>query len=328
MRQPPAQLDRRNAGRETAGGRTRGHSEDQLATTVTVVDARQVEPTKRAAQCLRRARDHAAVGPVVVARRREWRERHVPCFIRAECLSPAIGAAAATEARDMWCGIAVGRLRARATPGPAARLAGCRDAAADPVAFAWVEPGRATQYVAVGQPGLREVYRVVSGPSGAHHDDLRYRSREGSRASFRITEHDGERPALARVHPRGSRGWLSLTTRERDGERRAFARRRGDCERSAVSVDDRARQREPEPGSARGWIEPDAELEDAVELVRRDPGPSSRTPISDGAREPRPVSTRGRPRDRARRRVSNEIVERLPKADRIGVDRPVAHRPP
>ena len=167
-----------------------GIAEDQLATTVTVVDARQVEPTKRAAQCLRRARDHAAVGPVV-ARVGVNGESVTFRASSGQSLVACDRAAAATEARDMWCGIAVGRLEHGQLRDPRLDVAGCRDAADDPVAFAWVDPGRAAQYVTVGQPGFTEVYRVVSGlpvrittTSGI--------DREGSRASFRITEHDGE----------------------------------------------------------------------------------------------------------------------------------------
>ena len=101
------------------------------------------------------------------------------------------GAATASEGRHVWCGLAVGRLEHRRLRDPRLDLAGCRYAAADPVAFAWVEPGRATRYVAVSQPGFSEVYRVAAGlpvrittTSGV--------DQERSRTSFRITEHDGE----------------------------------------------------------------------------------------------------------------------------------------
>jgi hypothetical protein len=100
-------------------------------------------------------------------------------------------AAAVSEGRDVWCGIAAGRLEHGRLQDPRLDLAGCRNAAADPVAFAWVEPGRAAHYVTVAQPGFTEVYRVASGvpvrvttTSGI--------DQEGSRASFRITEHDGD----------------------------------------------------------------------------------------------------------------------------------------
>ena len=99
-------------------------------------------------------------------------------------------AAAVGEGRDVWCGIAVGRLERGRLQDPRLDLAGCRTAAADPVAFAWVEPGRATRYVTVDQPGFTEVYRVASGlpvrvTTTADID-------QKARASFRITEHDGD----------------------------------------------------------------------------------------------------------------------------------------
>lgn len=187
---PPGQLIDGTPAERPSAVMLEGTAEDQLATTVTVVDARQVEPTKRAAQCLRRARDHAAVGPVV-ARVGVNGESVTFRASSGQSLVACDRAAAATEARDMWCGIAVGRLEHGQLRDPRLDVAGCRDAADDPVAFAWVEPGRAARYVTVGQPGFTEVYRVVSGlpvrittTSGI--------DREGSRASFRITEHDGE----------------------------------------------------------------------------------------------------------------------------------------
>ena len=189
-KKPPAQLIDGTPAERPSAVTLEGIAEDQLATTVTVFDARQVEPMKRAAQCLRRARDHAAVGPVV-ARVGVNGESVTFRASSGQSLVACDRAAAATEARDMWCGIAVGRLEHGQLRDPRLDLAGCRDAAADPVAFAWVEPGRTAHYVTVGQPGFTEVYRVVSGlpvrittTSGI--------DREGSRASFRITEHDGE----------------------------------------------------------------------------------------------------------------------------------------
>jgi hypothetical protein len=166
-----------------------GIATDQVATRVNVVDARRVAPTTRAAQCLRRARDHAAVGPVV-SRVGVSGESVTFRSSSGHSLIACDRAEAVNEGRDVWCGIAVGRLEHGRLQDPRLDLAGCRTAAADPVAFAWVEPGRrGTQYLAVGQPGFTEVYRVASSlpvrvatTSGI--------DQEGSRASFQITEHD------------------------------------------------------------------------------------------------------------------------------------------
>jgi hypothetical protein len=167
-----------------------GIAKDQIATRVKFVDARRVAPTTRAAQCLRRARDHAAVGPVV-ARVGVNGESVTFRSSSGHSLIACDRAAAVNEGRDVWCGIAVGRLEHGRLQDPRLDLAGCRTAAADPVAFVWVEPGRTARYVTVGQPGFTEVYRVTSGlpvrvttTSGIDED--------GSRASFLITEHDGD----------------------------------------------------------------------------------------------------------------------------------------
>jgi hypothetical protein len=167
-----------------------GIEEDQIATTVNVVDARRVAPTTRAAQCLQRARGHAAVGPVVT-RVGVNGESVMFRSSSGQSLVACDRAAAASEGRDVWCGIAVGRLEHGRLQDPRLDLAGCHTAASDPVAFAWVEPGHATRYVTVGQPGFSEVYRVASGLS-VRVTTTSGIEQEGSRASFQITEHDGD----------------------------------------------------------------------------------------------------------------------------------------
>ncbi len=183
--------DRRNTGRETIGGHARGHCGRSDRDN----GQRRRRPSRRADDACR------AVSPSSTrscrgracgrARRRERRERHVPCFIADRVSSPAIGPRPPVRDATSGAGIAVGRLEHGRLRDPRLDLAGCRNAAADPVAFAWVEPGRATRYVTVSQPGFTEVYRVAAGlpvrittTSGV--------DQERSRASFRITEHDGD----------------------------------------------------------------------------------------------------------------------------------------
>ena len=187
---PPAQLIDGTPAERPAAVTLEGIAKDQITTTVNVVDAPRVAPTTRAAECLRRARDHAAVGPVA-ARVGVNGESVTFRASSGQSLIACDRAAAPSEGRDVWCGIAVGRLAQGRLQDPRLDLAGCHTVAADPVAFAWVEPGRTAQFVAVGQPGFTEVYRVASGlpvrvttTSGI--------DQEGSRASFRITEHDGD----------------------------------------------------------------------------------------------------------------------------------------
>jgi hypothetical protein len=187
---PPAQLIDGTPAERPSAVTLEGIAEDQIATMVDAVDARRLAPTTRAAQCLRRARDHAAVGPVV-ARIGVNGESVTFRSSSGQSLIACDRAAGARKERQVWCGTAVGRLEHERLQDPRLDLAGCRTATADPVAFAWIEPGRATRYVTVGQPGFTEVYRVASGlpvrvttTSGIDH--------EGSRSSFRITEHDAD----------------------------------------------------------------------------------------------------------------------------------------
>jgi hypothetical protein len=185
---PPAQLIDGTPAQRPSPVTAEGIAGDQIATTVVAVDARRVAPTTLAAQCLRRARDHSAVGPVV-ARVGVNGESVTFRASSGRSLIACDRAAVDTEGGAAWCGIAVGRLENERLQDPRLDLAGCRSAADDRVAFAWVVPGRAARYVAVGQPGFAEVYRAVAGlpvrvttTSGI--------DQERSSASFRITEHD------------------------------------------------------------------------------------------------------------------------------------------
>ena len=81
---PPAQLIDGTPAERPSAVTLEGIAEDQIATTVNVVDARRVAPTTRAAQCLRRARDHAAVGPVVARVGVNGESVTFRCFIRTE----------------------------------------------------------------------------------------------------------------------------------------------------------------------------------------------------------------------------------------------------
>ncbi len=187
---PPARLIDGTPAERPSAVTLEGIAKDQIATTVNVVDARRVAPATRAAQCLRRARDHAAVGPMV-ARVGVNGETVTFRSSSGQSLIACDRAAAVSEGRDVWCGIAVGRLERGRLQDPRLDLAGCRTAAAGPVAFAWVEPGRATRYVTVGQPGFTEVYRVASGLP-VRVTTTSNIDQKGSRASFRITEHGGD----------------------------------------------------------------------------------------------------------------------------------------
>ncbi len=66
------------------------------------------------------------------------------------------------EVGGRWCGTSAGRLRGGHLRDP--RLDLCSDSKGRVVAaFAWIEPSPAARFVAVDQPGYREVYRVAGG---------------------------------------------------------------------------------------------------------------------------------------------------------------------
>jgi hypothetical protein len=187
-KKPPAQLIDGTPAQRPSSITLEGIAGDQIETTVVAVGARRVAPTMLAAHCLRRARDHSAIGPVV-SRVGVNGESVTFRASSGKSLIACDRAAADAEGHAAWCGIAVGRLENGRLQDPRLDLAGCRSAADDPVAFAWVVPRRAARYVAVGQPGFVEVYRVAAGlpvrvatTSGI--------DEEGSRAAFSVTEHD------------------------------------------------------------------------------------------------------------------------------------------
>jgi hypothetical protein len=94
-----------------------------------------------------------------------------------------------------WCGIALGRMRSGRLLDPRLDVASCSTPSDEPVAFAWVEPGPATRYVAVGREGYVEVYPVIAGLA------VRVATTSGidvdtSSASFDVSEHDGAGKSL------------------------------------------------------------------------------------------------------------------------------------
>ena len=65
------------------------------------------------------------------------------------------------------------------------------------IAFAWIDPGPGTRYVAVVQPGYVEMYEAAGGvPVRVTTRDVKANS---SRASFQFTEHDARGRLLRRA---------------------------------------------------------------------------------------------------------------------------------
>ena len=93
---------------------------------------------------------------------------------------------------ERWCAHAFGRISGDRLRDPRLTIT-CRDAAGEPVGFAWVQPSGAAAYVVVQQPGYAEVY-ATSGttPVRVTTTDVVV---ESSHATFAISEHtrDGRR---------------------------------------------------------------------------------------------------------------------------------------
>ncbi|HEU5009581.1 MAG TPA: hypothetical protein VFT33_02680, partial [Gaiellaceae bacterium] len=94
-----------------------------------------------------------------------------------------------------WCGVALARMRGERLLDPRLDIASCTTQSGVPVAFAWVQPGPGTRYVAVDHEGFVEMYRVVAGlpvraaiTSGVDLDT--------SSASFDVSEHDADGRSL------------------------------------------------------------------------------------------------------------------------------------
>lgn len=66
------------------------------------------------------------------------------------------------EGDRRWCGGAYGRLYGGHLRDPRLDIGGCSTDDDKPIAFVWVEPGPRARYVAVRQPGFREVYEPAA----------------------------------------------------------------------------------------------------------------------------------------------------------------------
>jgi hypothetical protein len=96
----------------------------------------------------------------------------------------------------LWCGISFGVLKRGRLEDPRLDIAGCRAASGDPLGFAWISTDPRTRYLAVTQDGYAEVYE----PSGGLPIRIATTGVEvdGSRATFRLSEHDARGRLLQR----------------------------------------------------------------------------------------------------------------------------------
>lgn len=106
------------------------------------------------------------------------------------------GVTACDGARAVWCGSSFGRLYRGRLRDPRLDIGSCRRAGTR-IAFAWIDPGPGTRYVAVVQPGYVEMYEVAGGlPVRVTTREVRA---DSSGASFRFTEHDARGRLLRRA---------------------------------------------------------------------------------------------------------------------------------
>jgi hypothetical protein len=170
-----------------------GVSSPQVETKAAALDLRAAS-TGPVSRCLATTREHVPRSPIV---------RRVGVAGASVTYRTASGRGlVACDGTDLgadhdqtWCGVALGRMRGQRLLDPRLDLAACTTESDVPVAFAWVEPGPGTRYVAVDHEGFGEVYRVVAGlpvrvaiTSGIDLDT--------SSASFDVSEHDDDGRSL------------------------------------------------------------------------------------------------------------------------------------
>ena len=162
-----------------------GVDEPAIAANVAVIPRRQLASSSAELECLRRS-DDEGVGPLVVS----VGTYATSVTFRAASSRALIGCDGVTAGRESarhWCGRAFGLLRHGRLRDPRLDLA-CDGADGRPVAFAWVEPGPRTAYVAVVERGYVEVYDVAGGlPVRVVTTDVDV---SRSSASFAVSEHD------------------------------------------------------------------------------------------------------------------------------------------
>ena len=175
-----------------------GVSEPAVATKVRVRRAETLAADPRAASCFRAHDSAAPDGRHGVTVERVGVESSSVTFGSASGLHGCdSGGEGSPEAGREWCGIAFGVLTRGRLDDPRLDVTGCRTASGAPLGFVWVYAGPRTRYVAVVQEGYAEVYEPAGGvpiriatTTGVEVD--------GSRATFRISEHDARGHLLRR----------------------------------------------------------------------------------------------------------------------------------
>jgi len=158
----------------------------QILTRVMSIDAQEAAPATAAGECLRSAREHEALGPVVV---RAGVAGISVTFrtVSGRALVACDSDHAVTADDSSWCGRAYGRLEGARLVDPRLDLAGCERASGATIAFAWFTPDIDTAYLAVRHEGYTEVYPAARHlPVRVTTDDI---APDRSGATFEISEH-------------------------------------------------------------------------------------------------------------------------------------------
>jgi hypothetical protein len=157
----------------------------QILTNVASIEAKEASAGTPAGECLRAAREHSAIGPVVVRTGASGISVTFRTASGRELV--ACDGNHAVGADGSWCGRAHGRLQGGRLLDPRLDVAGCRTSTGDTVAFAWFTPGRETAYVAVRLNGYTEVYPIAGHlPVRLTTDEI---APDRSGATFEISEH-------------------------------------------------------------------------------------------------------------------------------------------
>jgi hypothetical protein len=138
-----------------------GVSSRQVETKAAALDLRAAS-TGPVSRCLATTREHVPRSPIV--RRVGIAGASVTYRTSSgRALVACDGTDLSADHDQTWCGVALGRMRGEHLLDPRLDFASCRTQSDVPVAFAWVEPGPRTRYVAVDHEGFVEMYRVVAG---------------------------------------------------------------------------------------------------------------------------------------------------------------------
>jgi len=174
-----------------------GVSEPAVMTKVSARQTLAKSAGSRAASCVRAHTVPSSERAGIVAVERVGVESSTITFAWADGLHGCDNARGAREASRAWCGIVFGVLTRGRLDDPRLDVAGCRTVSGDPVAFVWVSAGPRTRYVAVAQDGYAEVYKPagdrpirIATTAGIEGD--------GSRVTFRISEHDARGRLVSR----------------------------------------------------------------------------------------------------------------------------------